>query len=44
VLGRIFAGKNIKITVDLGVGRHPATAWTCDLSTSYVEKNSAYRT
>ncbi len=43
-LGRIFARKGIKISVDLGLGRHAATAWTCDLSTSYVRINSAYRT
>ena len=43
-LDRIFAKKDIHITVDLGVGKSGASAYTCDLSTSYVEKNSAYRT
>lgn len=43
-LGRIFSRKQIRIGVDLGVGRFNATAWTCDLSTSYVRINSAYRT
>ena len=32
------------ITVDLGVGKSGVSAYTCDLSTCYVEKNSAYRT
>ncbi|MBI4352544.1 MAG: bifunctional glutamate N-acetyltransferase/amino-acid acetyltransferase ArgJ [Candidatus Omnitrophica bacterium] len=44
ILNRIFAHKNIKITVDLGLGRYGATAYTCDLSTNYVRINSAYRT
>lgn len=44
ILGRIFSGKEIEITVDLGVGAHSATAYTCDLSTKYVQLNSAYHT
>lgn len=44
VLNRIFAQKNIKITVDLGLGKYSATCYTCDFSTSYVRINSAYRT
>jgi glutamate N-acetyltransferase/amino-acid N-acetyltransferase len=44
VLGRVFAQKNIKITVDLGLGKYGATAYTCDFSTGYVRINSAYRT
>lgn len=43
-LHKVFRKKNIKITVDLGVGKSQATAWTCDLSTGYVRINSAYRT
>jgi glutamate N-acetyltransferase / amino-acid N-acetyltransferase len=43
-LNRVFAQKNIKITVDLGLGHFNATAYTCDLSTNYVRINSAYRT
>ena len=43
-LNRVFAQKNIKITVDLGLGKFGATAATCDLSTGYVRINSAYRT
>lgn len=44
ILNRIFAQKNIKITVDLGMGKYNATSYTCDLSTGYVKINSAYRT
>jgi len=43
-LNRVFAQKNIKITVDLGLGKFTSTAYTCDLSTNYVRINSAYRT
>lgn len=43
-LNRIFAQKNVKITVDLGLGSYSATAYTCDFSTNYVRINSAYRT
>ena len=43
-LNRVFAQKNIKITVDLGLGRQCATAYTCDFSIGYVRINSAYRT
>ena len=44
VLNRVFAQKNIKITVDLGMGKYGASAYTCDFSTAYVRINSAYRT
>jgi glutamate N-acetyltransferase/amino-acid N-acetyltransferase len=44
LLNRVFAQKNIKITVDLGLGKYSATSYTCDFSTSYVRINSAYRT
>ena len=43
-LNRVFAQKNIKLTVDLGLGKFSSTAYTCDLSTNYVRINSAYRT
>ena len=43
-LDRVFAQKDIYIKVDLCLGKAGASAFTCDLSTSYVEKNSAYRT
>jgi glutamate N-acetyltransferase/amino-acid N-acetyltransferase len=44
LLNRVFAQKNIKITVDLGLGNYGATSYTCDFSTNYVRINSAYRT
>ncbi len=44
ILNRIFAQKNIRITVDLGLGHFGATCYTCDFSTNYVRINSTYRT
>ena len=44
VLNSVFAQKNIKITVDLALGKFSSTAYTCDFSTNYVRINSAYRT
>jgi glutamate N-acetyltransferase/amino-acid N-acetyltransferase len=44
LLNRVFAHKNIRVTVDLGLGKASASATTCDLSTNYVRINSAYRT
>mgnify|MGYP000579534765 CR=1 FL=1 len=34
----------IAITVDLGLGAHDATMWTCDFSAEYVKINAEYRT
>ncbi len=36
--------KEIAITVDLGLGAHAATMWTCDFSAEYVKINAEYRT
>lgn len=33
----------IKITVDLGIGKHSATVWTCDLNEEYIKINKDYR-
>ncbi|MDO8561973.1 MAG: bifunctional glutamate N-acetyltransferase/amino-acid acetyltransferase ArgJ [bacterium] len=44
VLDKVFAKKDIKISLDLGLGKHSAVAYTCDLSTKYVTLNSAYHT
>jgi glutamate N-acetyltransferase / amino-acid N-acetyltransferase len=44
VLNKIFKKKDITITLDLGIGKHSATAYTCDISTKYVKLNSAYHT
>ena len=42
--GAIFAGPEITVTVDLGLGGGQATVWTCDLSHEYVSINGHYRT
>ena len=42
--GRALARKEIDVELDLGVGRHTATVWTCDLSYDYVEINAEYTT
>lgn len=40
----VFAQREFTIRVDLGVGAHAATVWTCDLTHGYVDINGAYRT
>jgi glutamate N-acetyltransferase/amino-acid N-acetyltransferase len=42
--GAIFAGPEIAVTVNLGLGAGQATVWTCDLSHEYVSINGHYRT
>jgi len=42
--GVLFAGPEITVTVDLGLGAGRATVWTCDLSHEYVSINGHYRT
>jgi glutamate N-acetyltransferase/amino-acid N-acetyltransferase len=36
-------GKDLEVTVDVGMGRAAATVWTCDLTKRYVEINGDYR-
>ncbi|HZT88759.1 MAG TPA: bifunctional glutamate N-acetyltransferase/amino-acid acetyltransferase ArgJ [Stellaceae bacterium] len=36
-------GREIRIGVDLGIGRGRATVWTCDLTHGYVDINGSYR-
>jgi glutamate N-acetyltransferase/amino-acid N-acetyltransferase len=36
-------GREIKIAVDLGLGRGKATVWTCDLTHGYIDINGSYR-
>jgi glutamate N-acetyltransferase/amino-acid N-acetyltransferase len=40
----IFAGKEITVLADLGLGQGHATVWTCDLTHDYVSINGHYRT
>ncbi len=42
--GSVFAGKEITVTADLGLGTGQAVVWTCDLSHDYVSINGHYRT
>jgi len=37
-------GKDLTVSVDLGVGAASSTVWTCDLSAEYVRINADYRT
>ncbi len=39
-----FAGQDIHIAVDLGIGRGRARVWTCDLTHGYITINADYRT
>lgn len=41
---KFFQAKDVKITLDLNMGRYKATAWTCDFSKEYVAINSEYST
>jgi len=36
-------GREIAITVDLGMGEGAATVWTCDLTHGYIDINGSYR-
>ena len=36
-------GREVEITVDIGLGKGKATVWTCDLTKAYVEINGDYR-
>lgn len=40
---RRFEGPEIAIDIDLGVGSHRTTVWTCDLSHDYISINGDYR-
>ncbi|WP_230281696.1 bifunctional glutamate N-acetyltransferase/amino-acid acetyltransferase ArgJ [Croceicoccus sp. Ery15] len=37
-------GEDIRIDVDLGLGKGRATVWTCDLTHGYISINADYRT
>jgi glutamate N-acetyltransferase/amino-acid N-acetyltransferase len=36
-------GHEVDITVDIGLGKGQATAWTCDLTHGYIDINGSYR-
>ena len=36
-------GREVAITVDLGLGRGAARVWTCDLTHGYIDINGSYR-
>jgi glutamate N-acetyltransferase/amino-acid N-acetyltransferase len=36
-------GREVAITVDIGLGRGKATVWTCDLTHGYIDINGSYR-
>ena len=41
---KILKEKEIKIIVDLNIGKESAKVWTCDLTPEYVKINAHYRT
>ena len=42
-VARHMQGQDIRIAVDVGVGRGKATVWTCDLTHGYIDINGSYR-
>ncbi len=38
--GEHMAGHDVRVVVDLGLGRGEASVWTCDLSEEYVKENA----
>jgi len=36
-------GREVEITIDIGLGRGKATVWTCDLTHGYIDINGSYR-
>lgn len=38
--GEHLAGQDVRVAIDLGMGRGEATVWTCDLSEEYVKENA----
>jgi glutamate N-acetyltransferase/amino-acid N-acetyltransferase len=36
-------GRDIRICVDIGVGRGKSRVWTCDLTHAYIDINGSYR-
>ena len=42
-VSKLMRGEEIKLRVDLGIGKGAATVWTCDLTKEYVAINGDYR-
>ncbi|MFN8928292.1 MAG: bifunctional ornithine acetyltransferase/N-acetylglutamate synthase, partial [Rhodospirillales bacterium] len=36
-------GRDIRVAVDLGMGKGKARVWTCDLTHAYIDINGSYR-
>jgi glutamate N-acetyltransferase / amino-acid N-acetyltransferase len=36
-------GREVEISIDIGLGRGRATVWTCDLTHGYIDINGSYR-
>jgi glutamate N-acetyltransferase / amino-acid N-acetyltransferase len=42
-VSKLMRGEEIKLRVDLGIGKGAATVWTCDLTKEYIAINGDYR-
>jgi glutamate N-acetyltransferase / amino-acid N-acetyltransferase len=42
-VNRHIAGREVKIAIDVGIGRGSFTVWTCDLTHGYIDINGSYR-
>lgn len=42
-IARHMAGRDIRVTIDVGIGRGKATVWTGDLTHRYIDINGSYR-
>ena len=40
---KAVSGRDVEITVDLGLGKGAARVWTCDLTHGYIDINGSYR-
>ncbi|HSM95560.1 MAG TPA: bifunctional glutamate N-acetyltransferase/amino-acid acetyltransferase ArgJ [Rhizomicrobium sp.] len=40
---RAVSGREVHISIDLGIGRGSARVWTCDLTHGYIDINGSYR-
>ena len=38
-----MAGRDIRVIIDVGIGRGKATVWTGDLTHRYIDINGSYR-